>query len=221
VATGPLAANKPHPASFKHQCNDNCVVWKGENNLFHGNYMPIFTNSWWAFHVHHASYVELMPIMCSSFAIWRHNDAKDEGVGTKRWENICNEGSANLQHPASLLIVHPSSLCVVSHALPRIDTHKKYDMAHLLHSTNNNPHWLLGVQQFNSIAVKLAKYLPKRPFSQTVLMVKHDAINTPRHIRPFISHSYHGVWQLNNKQRIQQPWDSITYQFQLSGGTAS
>ena len=48
-----------------------------------------------------------------------------------------------LQHPASSLIVHLSSLCVVSHALPLIDTHKSdTDMAPLLNLTNSNLQWL-------------------------------------------------------------------------------
>ena len=44
-------------------------------------------------------------------------------------------------------------------------------------------------QQFNSIAAKLAKYMPKHPFLRTFLMVKPDAINPPRPSRPLISHN--------------------------------
>ena len=61
-----------------------------------------------------------------------------------------------------------------------------------------SPHWLpirldrvIGVftQQFNSIAAKLAEYLPKHPFLRTFFMVKHNAINPPLPIRPLISHN--------------------------------
>jgi hypothetical protein len=47
----------------------------------------------------------------------------------------------------------------------------------------------VSTQQFNSIAAKLAKYMPKHPFLRTFLMVKHDAINPPRPSRPLISHN--------------------------------
>ena len=86
-----------------HQCDDDRVVWKGENNSFHGNYTPICTNSWWAFHVHHASYVGLMPILYISFAIRRFKLAEDQELLLTRWVSLRNEDSASIL--ASSLLV--------------------------------------------------------------------------------------------------------------------
>jgi hypothetical protein len=116
--------------------------------------------------------------------------------------SLQNEGSANIPASGLLIDCSPVITCVISRALPPPDTPQS---AWILSSIQQQTQTIGSLyvtdrvgcdftQQFNSIVTEGAEYLPKRPLSPTVLMVKHDKNNPPQPFRPLFSHNYRVWW---------------------------
>ena len=200
VATWSLAANETCPPSLSISAMPMVLCKRMRINAFYANLMLFWTNLYGLFTVRQATPVELMPILLFSFAIIDSlNSHHTKWLLLKcRLMSLWNE-DLTISPASGLLVNFLSGLTVCSFpgtfSAWYATIHRKFS------SLFNNQPVPIGslyatdrvgcvfTQQFNSIVDEVAEYLPKRPLSPTVLVMKQNRNNPPRPLGPLLSHN--------------------------------